>query len=441
LKVWLKRISVFFVSLVVFFSIVIFMALQSSPHIQPKHLINANSAAENKRIVERLVKSIKSEDQLIYLQATQTELHGLSAFGHRAVSQLTSDIILFKDNALIKFSIELPFPDFVKYLNVEVMLAASKEGLDLETVTIGNISLPGNGLIKVAEWLANIYVKEEFGTELLSMIKSVDITLNQLSVGVVLSENLKDDPLNNKNSLFALRDKLALYGDVEVIRFYHQSLVETIEQSKTMKLSIAEYIGFTFGLAKQRNLAGIAESLADENRAALTALVLYFGTDKFELLVGDISKLSTKQLQQRTKLRSTVRLRGRVDIQKHFIYSAALQLFGTSKASNAIGELKEFLDSNRGGSGFSFADLMADRAGTRLAMLATESDESAFKVQKHLADITDEALILPELTGLPEGISQQAFELYYRDINSLVYDAMLKSIDQQLQTIPVYNEQ
>jgi len=414
------------------------MALQSSPHIQPKHHVDANSAAENQRIVHRLVRSIRSEDPLIYLQATQSELHGLSAFGHRAVSQLTSDIILFQNNALIKFSIELPLPNFVKYLNVEVMLIASQEGLDIDTVTIGNIALSGNLLINSAEWLANIYVKDEFGTELLSMIKSVDITSQQLSVGVVLSESLKDDPLNNKNSLFALRDKLALYGDVEVIRFYHQSLVETIEQSKNRKLSFAEYIGFTFGLVKQRNLAGITESLAEENRAALMALVLYFGTSKFELLVGDISKLSSTQLQQRNTLRAKVKLRQRVDIQKHFIYSVALQLFGTSTASNAIGELKEFLDSKSGGSGFSFADLMADRAGTRLAMLATDSDESALKVQEYLADITDEALLLPELTDLPEGISQRAFELYYRDINSKVYGEMLKSIDEQLQTIPVY---
>ena len=416
------------------------MALQSSPHIQPKHHIDANSAAENQRIVQRLIQSVKSEEQLIHLKATQSELHGLSAFGHRAVSQLTSDIILFQNSALIKFSIELPFPDFVKYLNVEVMLIASKQGLDLDKVTIGNLALPGNGLIKMAEWLANVYVKDEFGTELLSMIKSVDITSNQLSVGVVLSENLKDDPLNNKNGLFALRDKLALYGDVEVIRFYYQSLVETIEQSEDLKFSFAEYIGFTFGLAKQRHLAGITESPTEENRAALMALVLYFGTDKFELLVGDISKLSTKQIQQRNILRSRVKLRKRVDIQKHFIYSVALQLFGTSTASNAIGELKEFLDSNRGGSGFSFADLMADRAGTRLAMLATNSDESALKVQKFLADIIDETLLLPELTGLPEGISQQAFELYYRDINSKIYSEMLDNIDQQLQTIPVYKD-
>ena len=61
------------------------MALQSSPHIQPKHHIDANSAAKNQRIVQRLVQSIKSEEQLIYLEATQSELHGLSPNGRRAL--------------------------------------------------------------------------------------------------------------------------------------------------------------------------------------------------------------------------------------------------------------------------------------------------------------------------------------------------------------------
>jgi hypothetical protein len=438
LKLWLKRILLLFVSLFCFAIIVIFMALQSTPQLQRTHQIDANSATENKRIAQRLIQSLKSDQQPIKLQATQAELHGLSAFGHRAIPQLSSDVVLFKDSALINFSIALPLPKFIKYLNVEMMLVSSKEGLDLGTVYIGNVALPGNGLLKLAEWFTNLYVKEEFGSTLLSMIKNVDISAEKISVDIVLSDDLKNEPLSNKNSLFALRDQLALYGDVEVIRFYYQSLVDTIEQSKTLKLSFAQYVGFTFGLVKQRNLAAITDSPAKENRAALMALVLYFGTDKFELLVGDISKLSAEQIQQRTIRRARVTLRARVDIQKHFIYSVALQLFGTSTASNAIGELKEFLDSNSGGSGFSFADLMADRAGTRLAMLATTSDESALKVQEHLADIIDETLILPELTGLPEGISQQKFEQYYRDIDSLVYRSMLQSIDERLRKIPVY---
>jgi len=438
LKVWLKRVLFFFVLLIVFTIVGIFMALQSSPHLQPIHQIDANSAAENKRIVQRLIQSFKSKEQTINLQVTQTELYGLSAFGHRAIPQLTSDVTLFKDNALVNFSLELPFPEIIKYLNVEVMLVSSQQGLDFDTAYIGDIALPGNAIIKLAEWLTNSYVKEEFGTSLLQLVKSIDITAKQISVNITLPEDFDNKNLSKKDGLFALRDQLALFGDVEDIRFYHQSLVDYIEQSSVVGLSLAEYLGFTFGLVKQRKLAGIIQSLTEENRAALTALVIYFGTDKFELLVGDIANLSSQQKQKRNMLRASVKLRNRVDIQKHFIYSAALQLFGSSSTSNAIGELKEFLDSNSGGSGFSFADLMADRAGTRLAMLATDNDESALVVLKNLADITDEALVLPALVGLPEGITQQSFEKYYRDINSLVYTSMIQKIDERLREIPVY---
>jgi hypothetical protein len=414
------------------------MALQSSSHIQTKHHINANSAAENKRIAQRLVKSFKSKQQPILLQATQTELQGLSAFGHRAIPQLTSDVVLLNNSALFNFSLTLPLPEMIRYLNIELMLNASKQGIDLDTVYVGSLALPGNGLVKLVEWLTNSYVKEEFGTSLLSMVKNIDISPEKISVAITLPENLKDKNLSTKEGLFALRDQLALFGNADVIRFYHQSLVEYIDLSPQKKLSMVDYISFIFGLAKQRSLAGVGESLIEENRAALTALVVYFCSDEFELLVGNISNLSATQLKQRVRLQAMVKLRNRVDIQKHFIYSVALQLFGTSTASNAIGELKEFLDSNSGGSGFSFADLMADRAGTRLAMLATESEESAFNIQNYLADITDETLLLPELVDLPEGISQQKFEQYYRDIDSLVYGAMLLDIDKRLQQIPVY---
>jgi len=414
------------------------MALQSSPHIQPNHQISASSASENKRIAQRLVKTLKSNKQPIHLQATQAELNGLSAFGHRAIPRVISDVTLLNDSAFINVSLALPLPEMFKYLNIQIMLNSSTQGLDLETVYIGELPLPGNGIIKVAEWLTNSYIKEEFGTSLINMVENVDISPNRIAVGISFPENLQDKNLSTKDGLFALRDQLAIYGDVDVIRFYHQSLVEFIDSSPVIKQSMVEYLNFAFGLAHQRNLAGVSNSLIEENRAALTALVLYFCSDKFELLVGDISNFSVSQHRRRAKLQSQVKLRDRVDIQKHFIYSVALQLFGTSAASNAIGELKEFSDSKKGGSGFSFADLMADRAGTRLAMLATDSEQSALKIQTHLAAISNETQLLPELIGLPEGISQEKFEKYYRDIDSLVYQSMLLTIDNRLQKIAVY---
>ncbi|MDX2366883.1 MAG: hypothetical protein QNK36_00470, partial [Colwellia sp.] len=386
----------------------------------------------------RIVQTIKSKKQPVVLSVTQNEIDGLSALGHRAIPQLTSNIVLIEGQGFFRFSLELPLPNFIRYLNIDLTLNASQTGLDLDTAYIGSIPIPGNWLIAIAELASNTYIEKEFGTSLLKMVSTIDISPSNLHVNIQIPENLHYKNKSATESLFALRDQLALFGDVNAIRFYHQSLLNFIATNN--KKSLAVYITHIFSVAKKRSALSGAQA-AVENKAALTALVLYFGTDKFELFIGDVSNYSAKQASQRRKLQRSVTLRNRVDIQKHFIYSVALQLFGTSTASDTIGELKEFLDSNKGGSGFSFADLMADRAGTRLAMISTQSNESALLVQTRLAQTNNESAIIPTLAKLPEGITQQAFKKHYQNIHSKNYIAMLNHIDKQLLQIPLYRIQ
>lgn len=419
------------------------LALQSSPHIKTVHQIDANFAAENKKILQYIVQTIKSKKQPVLLSVTQNELDGLSALGHRAVPQLTSNIVLIKGKGFFRFSLELPLPSLIRFLNIDLILNASQTGLDLDTAYIGSIPIPGNWLIAMAELVSNTYIEKEFGTSLLKIISEVKISPASLQINIHAPQNLNNNK-STKASLFALRDQLALFGNVDDIRFYHQSLLNFIESNNNKiinKKSLTAYITHLFTVAKKRSAISGAQTAVAENKAALTALVLYFGTDEFELLIGDISNYSSKQTLQRLRLQRSVTLRNRVDIQKHFIYSIALQLFGSSNASDAIGELKEFLDSNKGGSGFSFADLMADRAGTRLAMISTHSNKSALLVQAHLAQITSESAIIPTLAKLPEGITQQAFKKSYQNIHSKNYMAMLNHINKQLLQIPLYRIQ
>lgn len=385
------------------------------------------------------MQTIKSKKQPVLLNVTQNEIDDLSALGHRAIPQLTSNIVLIEGQGYFRFSLELPLPNLIRYLNIELILNASQTGLDLDTVYIGSIPIPGNWLIAIAELASNTYIQKEFGTTLLKIVSKVDISPSSLQFNIQLPENLNNKSKSATESLFALRDQLALFGDVDNIRFYHQSLLNFIATNENKK-SLAAYIAHVFSDAKKRSAISTAQA-AVENKAALTALVLYFGTNKFELLIGNVSHYSSKQAIQRQRLQRSVALRNRVDIQKHFIYSMALQLFGSSNASDAIGELKEFLDSNKGGSGFSFADLMADRAGTRLAMISTQSNKSALLVQARLAQTTNESAIIPTLAKLPEGITQQAFKKYYQDIQSKNYIAMLNHIDEQLLQIPLYQIQ
>ena len=58
--------------------------------------------------------------------------------------------------------------------------------------------------------------------------------------------------------------------------------------------------------------------------------------------------------------------RRRADWTRHFTLSGGLTVMSAVGPSDAAGLLKEELDAD-GGSGFSFGDLMADRAGTTFA--------------------------------------------------------------------------
>lgn len=445
MKVILKCTFYVLLSLTILIFALILLALQSSPHIKAVHQIDANFATENKKTLQRLVQTIKSvqtdesNNQPILLSVTQNEIDGLSALGHRAIPQLISNIVLIEGQGFFRFSLELPLPKLIRFLNIELTLNTSKTGLDLDTAYIGSIPIPGNWLIVLAELVSENYIKKEFGISLINIISKVDISPSSLQVNIEIPDSLHNNNKTAKASLFALREKFALFGNVDDIRFYHQALLSFIASNENKK-SLAPYIAHVFSVATKRS-ARIGAQAAVENKAALTALVLYFGTDAFELLIGEVSHYSSEQALQRMKLQRSVTLRNRVDIQKHFIYSIALQLFGSSNASDAIGELKEFLDSNKGGSGFSFADLMADRAGTKFAMISTQSNKSALLVQASLAQTNSESAIIPTLAKLPEGITQQAFKKHYQDVQSQHYIAMLNHIDEQLLQIPLYQIQ
>ena len=419
---------------------VILLVLQSSPHIKSEHQIDAHFAAENKKTIQRMVKTIKSNNQPVLLRMTQNEIDGLSALSHRAIPQLTSDVVLTDGRGFFRFSIELPLPRFIRFLNINLTLFTSQTGLALDTVYIGSLPIPGNWLITLVELVSNTYIEKSLGSTLLTMVSEVDISPSYLQLNIQVPDYLNNNSQGKTATLIALRDQLALFGDVNNIRFYHQSLLNFID-SDVKEKSLAVYIAYMFSMTKQRSAIFGTSTAVAENKAALTALVLYFCTDKFELLIGDVSNYSSEQALQRLSLKRSVTLRGRVDIQKHFIYSVALQLFGNSSASDAIGELKEFLDANKGGSGFSFADLMADRAGTRLAMISTQTNESALLVQERLAKINNESAIIPLLAGLPEEITEEAFEQNYQNIKSPNYIAMLRHIDAQLLQIPLYQIQ
>ncbi len=433
---WILLFSLFILIVISFF------ALQSSPHIVNQHTVDVKAATQSKVAAKRLIESVKSQRQPVMLELSQHEANGLSALANRALPQLISNVSISSKQAVVDISIALPFPKIVRYLNVSGVISPSEQGLKLGKVDIGDLSLSGDTLVSMAAWVIDMFVQDELGTNLVEMIQWVKLSDGNIKTSLAVPQDMTK--LNDDSSaLLDLRDKLSLFGDVEHIRFYYRYLVSSIDSSGAYtSTTLPYYVQQMFLAAKKQselNFIRSGESLAvKENHAALMALSLYFGADSFELLVGDVSQLTPKQSSKRRMLQSSVTLKNRVDLQKHFMYSVALQLFGNTTASDTIGEFKEFLDSNPGGSGFSFADLTADRAGTRLAQLATESENSAEMVQFKLTQKLEEEDFMPDVTDIPEGISAENFEKEYGNVNSSNYQTMLFFIDSQLAGLTLY---
>ncbi|HSF70826.1 MAG TPA: hypothetical protein VLA25_00930, partial [Methylotenera sp.] len=120
-------------------------------------------------------------------------------------------------------------------------------------------------------------------------------------------------------------------------------------------------------------------SAVQHNRAAILALGIALGDQRLAKYVG--LNRDSKLVQQAALLLEGTTLRERGDWPRHFCVSAALAVLENPLVSDAGGLIKEQLDALTKGSGFSFCDFAADRAGIRFANAATNSEADAIAMQ------------------------------------------------------------
>lgn len=154
-------------------------------------------------------------------------------------------------------------------------------------------------------------------------------------------------------------------------------------------------------------------STAKRSISALHTVAIYCGHFKYQNVVGNVVP---NDMKKKPTGCARVTLGGRRDLRQHFVISAGLKAATAAGVVFAIGEFKELLDSNQGGSGFSFDDLAADRAGIRFATTFLEAKPVQWQA---LLDtmVTDKA-IFPNISVLPAGLSNAEFERRFGDIYS-----------------------
>jgi hypothetical protein len=145
---------------------------------------------------------------------------------------------------------------------------------------------------------------------------------------------------------------------------------------------------------------------------------------------------SDEERKARLKAVGAPPMHGRHDLCQHFAVSAALTAVGGAKAAEAAGLLKELLDAEPGGSGFSFADLAADYSGVAFASRLIDKPARLAGVAKgcRIADIC----LAPK--GLAEDLSRQDFEKKYGDTKDKRFLTEVQALRKKIAALPGHKD-
>ena len=191
-------------------------------------------------------------------------------------------------------------------------------------------------------------------------------------------------------------------------------------------VSLADLIGPLFAWAQRRSTSGQAVAAA-ENRAALMALTLYANGHG---LVNVAMPSRGRPIAKRVPLT----LNGRPDSPLHFLISASMAAQAGVGVADTAGLYKEVSDA-QGGSGFSFNDLAADRAGTRFGLLATNAPQ---RLQALLAAGVRERDLMPNVDDLPDGLTVAEFAERFGRVGTPAYQHMMVDIEARLDRCRIF---
>ena len=396
----------------------LWLALENTPLVAAKAAFTPEHIERAKRLLDRNDPRKMRPGALRTITISGPDLDLAANYLAGRYAHGSSSIVLQEGAATARATFEIPANPFGRYVNLQATLSETGQLPRVAQLRVGQVPVPG--------WVGNWLVQE--GLERLQaradtsaaadVVKQVRASNGLLSVVFVWDEAAVD------------RLKAALVPADDQLRWqaYQARLVElTTGSGGGRPLPLVELLVPMLQLAAQR--AGSGDPMA-ENRALLIVLAFYVNGKGLAALLPAAG--SWPAPAQRV-----VTLGGRTDFPQHFTISAALAAAAGSPLSDAVGLYKE-VDDSRGGSGFSFNDIAADRAGTRFGELATASAVGAAKVYRVIAPGSVEAAFFPEVRDLPEFMPEAEFKRRYGGIGQPAYLKMVAGIERRIANRPLY---
>jgi hypothetical protein len=419
MKFLFRFVLLLFSALILLCVAMIFFAVSDNPEVQLGWTLTHKDVDRARKILHEGSKTKPDEIGTIELSKEDLNLAAnylLNRYSNSAVN------ISLKENGL-KFTITTTLPEnwLGKYLNITFRLG-NESGSQIPSITkfkAGKLLVPAG----FSSFIINNVIKYT------SLHNYFILATTPIKTVIIKPEKITITYFSNLETLVNAENALSNQNTKPDLRLYQQKIADIVtKHDPKWRLSLADLLKPLFELARQRSTL---ENAIDENRFVIMAVNEY------------VNKSETRQFFSRDGMVKThyfpVFLYRRNDLAQHFIASAALTASINAQVAKVVGEEKELSDAKRG-SGFSFVDLTADKAGQRFGEIATATPISARKLQSYMSKIKDYRDFIPDPTDLPEKMDEAEFNKRYESVNSPDYQETVKKIDERLDRTPLFRD-
>jgi len=420
-----KLLLILFISLaflaVVAIGVMTAFSLQEFPLVSKSKTLTAYEITRVKSFINKNNPLNFKEGQKKTTDITEQDINLLANYVlNKLDSGARAKIKLFNSSAYITSTIKFPGNPLGEYMNISTAIIQQENSIIIKSMEIGDITVP--------KFISDLLL-EKTHQKLQKQFPEYRIALNSLTGFRFSKKQASLSYIWKPEMMSQIQNRMAALIPKKLrqrIFIYTQQLQKTSPtiQQENPSLSALLRPMFDFAIKRSEN-----NNPVEENRALFIVLGAYMMDKNIPQLLGN---KSIGELEKKTFY-----LLERNDLSQHLLVSAAITALSDQKFAQSIGLEKEIKDSD-GGSGFSFSDLAADRAGVALANRAFRSIREARLMQQRLAKVNNERDYMPDINNLPVELINMDFKITYSNTNSAAYKNIIQIIDRRIAAGSIY---
>ncbi len=323
-----------------------------------------------------------------------------------------------------------------RYINASCIIIPDKYN-SIDSCSVGGLTVPGSVMKWLVSFGINVFFDRSINEVYLQLLRNVTIQTGNVHITASKDLDFKEQSKSGLQAMIStaktFRDSSSYTLDSQVIYDYIYYIVTDLRVVDGKDISLSRVFSSAFRYAAERSRDS---DPTKENEYAIWSVAIAFANPRF----SELLKIETdyfKDLSHDFHSKNVV-LNSRRDLALHFLYSAILERVGNEAFSNNIGEIKELLDANKGGSGFDISDLAADLSGARFSNFISSGNENALKSQRLLVSNGSEKMFFPNIASYPSAIKAEDFDDFTGDSKNEVLSDLITKLQIDVRTLSLY---